>query len=92
MQSYAKTNLGFKKDFSGATDGSWPASWHVWETWSQAPDAGNLPTGPLRAMIFVGFVLFLIQIVSEMIKSGFVLMRREDLAELKVVEAPTRIE
>lgn len=92
LHSYAKTNLGFKKDFSGQTDGSWPASWHVWETWLQAPDAGNLPVGPVRAMIYVGFILFLLQILSEMIKSGFVLMRREDLAELKQVDAPTRIE
>lgn len=92
LHSYAKTNLGFKRDFSGETDGSWPASWHVWETWSQAPDAGNLPAGPIRAMIFVGFVLFLLQIISEMIKGGFVLIRREDLAELKIVDAPTRVE
>ena len=92
LHSYAKTNLGFKRDFSGETDGSWPASWHVWETWSQAPDAGNLPAGPIRAMIFVGFVLFLLQIISEMIKSGFVLIRREDLGELKVTDAPMRVE
>ncbi len=92
LHSYAKTNLGFKTDFSGQTDGSWPASWHVWETWLQAPDAGNLPVGPVRAMIYVGFILFILQIFSEMIKAGFVLMRREDLAELKQVDAPTRIE
>ncbi len=92
LHSYAKTNLGFKRDFSGETDGSWPASWHVWETWSQAPDAGNLPAGPIRAMIFVGFMLFLLQIISEMIKSGFVLIRREDLGELKVTDAPMRVE
>ena len=92
LQGYAKTNLGFKTDFSGETDGRWPASWHVWETWLQSSDAGNLPVGPVRALIFVGFILFLAQIVSEMIKSGFVVIRREDLADLTVVEAPTRIE
>lgn len=92
LHSYSKTNLGFKTDFSGQTDGSWPASWHVWETWKQAPDAGNLPTGPLRAMILIGFVLFILQILSEMIKSGFVLIRREDLAEIKLTDAPTRVE
>ncbi len=92
LHSYAKTNLGFKRDFTGETGGSWPASWHVWETWIQSPDAGNLPAGPIRAMIFVGFVLFLLQIISEMIKGGFVLIRREDLAELKVTDAPTRVE
>lgn len=92
LHGYAKTNLGFKTDFSGETDGSWPASWHVWETWKQSSDAGNLPVGPVRAMIFVGFVLFLCQILSEMIKSGFVLIRREDLADLKQVDAPTRVE
>jgi len=92
LHGYAKTNLGFKKDFSGESNGDWPASWHVWETWSQSSDAGNLPVGPIRAMLFVGFMLFLLQIISEMIKGGFVLIRREDLAELKVVDAPTRVE
>lgn len=92
LHGYAKTNLGFKTDFSGETDGSWPASWHVWETWLQASDAGNLPVGPVRSMIFVGFVLFFAQIFSEMVKAGFVLIRREDLAELKQVDAPARIE
>ena len=92
LHSYAKTNLGFKTDFSGETDGSWPASWHVWETWQQSSDAGNLPVGPVRSMMLIGFVLFLLQILSEMIKGGFVLIRREDLAELKVIDAPTRVE
>lgn len=92
LHGYAKTNLGYQRDFSGETDGSWPASWHVWESWSQSPDAGNLPAGPVRAMIFVGFTLFLFQIVSEMIKSGFVLIRREDLADLTQSDAPARIE
>lgn len=92
LHGYAKTNLGFKTDFSGQTDGDWPASWHIWETWKQSADAGNLPVGPVRAMIFVGFVLFLAQIISEMIKGGFVLIRREDLADLKQTDAPTRVE
>lgn len=92
LHGYAKTNLGYQRDFSGETDGSWPASWHVWESWSQSPDAGNLPAGPVRAMIFVGFLLFLLQIISEMIKSGFVLIHREDLADLKQSDAPARIE
>lgn len=92
LHGYAKTNLGFKTDFSGETDGSWPASWHVWETWQQSSDAGNLAVGPIRAMVFVGFVLFLLQILSEMIKGGFVLIRREDLAEIKITDAPVRVE
>ncbi len=92
LHKYAKTNLGFKTDFSGETDGSWPASWHVWETWIQDADAGNLPVGPIRALIFFGFILFLAQILSETIKAGFVLIRREDLAELKIVDAPARVE
>ena len=92
LHSYAKTSLGYQKDFSGATNGDWPASWHVWETWAQSPDAGSLPVGPVRAMIFVGFIMFLLQILSEMVKGGFVLIRREDLAELKVTDAPLRVE
>ena len=92
LHGFAKINLGFARDFSGQTDGSWPASWHVWETWTQASDAGNLPVGPVRAMIFVAFILFLAQVVSEMIKGGFVLIRREDLADLKVTDDPARVE
>ncbi|MEM7324272.1 MAG: hypothetical protein AAF531_14375, partial [Actinomycetota bacterium] len=92
LSSYATTNLGFKRDFSGETAGEWPAGWHVWETWAQSSDAGNLPAGPLRATIFVGFVLFLAQIGSEMIKNGFVMIHREDLADLKATDAPARIE
>jgi len=92
LHKYAKTNLGFKTDFSGETDGSWPASWHVWETWVQDSDAGNLPVGTVRALIYVGFILFIAQVLSETIKAGFVIMRREDLAELKSVDAPARIE
>jgi|GEM_PF-367944 len=92
LLGFAKNSLGFARDFSGETDGDWPASWHVWETWNQASDAGNLPVGPIRAMIFVAFVLFLAQIISEMIKGGFVLIRREDLADLKVTDAPARVE
>ncbi len=92
LHGYAKTSLGYKKDFSGASNGDWPASWHVWESWAQSPDAGSLPVGPVRAMIFVGFILFLMQMLSEMIKGGFVLIRREDLADLKQVDAPSRVE
>ncbi len=92
LQAYAKTNLGFERDFSGEGDGSWPAGWHIWETWAEASDAGQLPVGPLRAVILIGFLLFLFQVVSEMIKAGFTIIHREDLAELKQVDAPTRIE
>ena len=92
LHGYAKLNLGFKPDRIGDADGDWPASWHVWETWNQSADAGNLPVGPIRAMLFVGFTLFLLQIISEMIKGGFVLIRREDLAELKITDAPVRVE
>lgn len=92
LHPFVKTNLGFKRSFTGETNGEWPASWHIWETWQQSSDAGNLPVGPVRSLIFIGFVLLLLQILSEMIKGGFVLMRREDLAELKVTAAPARVE
>lgn len=92
LHSYSKNSLGFKRPFTGEGDGDWPASWHVWETWNQASDAGNLPVGPVRAMIFVGFVLFLLQVISELIKGGFVLIGREDLADLKQTDAPARVE
>ncbi len=92
LRPYAKTSLGFKKDFSGQTDGQWPSGWRVWETWEQQGDAGQLPTGPIQAMIFVAFCLFLLQIVADTIKHGFTLINREDLGQIPEQDVPMRVE
>lgn len=83
---YGRGALGMKRD------GTWPSGFRVWETWEQGNDAGNLPVGPIKAVMFVGFVLFGIQILSEVIKTGFVIIGRDDLAELKSQDAPLRVE
>lgn len=92
LQPYAKLSLGFKRDFSGETDGSWPSGWRVWETWEQQGDAGQLPTGPIQAMIFVAFLLFFLQVFAETIKHGFTLIHREDLGQVPEYDAPLRVE
>ncbi|MGI9610100.1 MAG: TRAP transporter small permease subunit [Acidimicrobiia bacterium] len=89
---YAKISLGWKRDFSGETDGSWPSGWKVWETWEQQGDAGQLPTGPIQAMLFVAFCLFLLQILADTIKHGFTLIDREDLGQVPEQDAPIRVE
>ena len=85
-QPYAATSLGRK------FDGEWPNGVRVWETWEQSSNAGELPVGPIKAMILVAFVLFGLQIVAELIKTGFVMMGDADHGELKESDAPQRIE
>lgn len=67
-------------------------TWKIWETWEQSPDAGGIPVSPIRMMILVGFVLLLLQILADIIKNGFVLIGREDLAGIHQHDAPIRVE
>ncbi len=83
---YAGVSLGQRRD------GSWPEGWRVWETWEQATDADQLPVGPIQAFIFVGFCLWGLQILAEVIKNGFVMMGRADLADVEESDAPLRVE
>ena len=85
-QPYAATSLGRK------FNGEWPSGFRVWETWEQSSDAGQLPVGPIKAMILVAFVLFGLQIIAELIKTGFVMMGNAEYGELKESDAPQRIE
>jgi TRAP-type mannitol/chloroaromatic compound transport system permease small subunit len=39
-----------------------------WGTWEVSPDANGLPRAPIKSMIIVGFVLLLLQAVSQAIK------------------------
>lgn len=86
LLGYAGTSLGQKRD------GSWPEGWRVWETWEQSGDADQLPVGPIQAFILVGFVLWAMQILAEIIKTGFVIIGRSDLGALESSDAPLRVE
>ena len=83
---YAAISLGRRRD------GSWPSGFRVWETWEQSGDADQLPVGPIKALLLVGFVLIAVQLVSELIKTGFVMAGRRDLGKIKSGDAPQRIE
>lgn len=69
LVDFAASALGRRRG-----DGSWPEGWRVWNSWEVSNDADQLPFGPIKAFIFVGFLLFAAQIVAEIIKTGFVLM------------------
>lgn len=83
---YSATNLGRR------FDGVWPSGWQVWDSWVQATDADQLPVGPIRAFLVVGFFLWTLQVVAEIIKSGFVIMGRHDLGDIQEADAPLRVE
>lgn len=83
--NYAATALG--RTF----DGTW-VNWRVWEVWEQSTDADGLARGPIKFLLFFGFVLFATQVIAQVIKSGFVLIGRQDLADLTHHDAPVRIE
>ena len=51
---------------------AWPFVWHSWGVWEGSPDPGGLPLRwLLKSMIIVGFVLLLLQGVSQTIKSFY---------------------
>lgn len=87
LKSYAATSLGQRRG-----DGTWPSGWKVWETWESAQDADELPLGPLKALIFVGFVMFALQVSAEIIKTGFVLMGKSKYGDIADSTAMQRIE
>lgn len=67
-------------------------TWKVWEVWQRSGDAGGLARAPIKVLLLVGFVLLLMQTIAELIKLGFVLGEREDIAAPEVHEEPLRIE
>jgi TRAP-type mannitol/chloroaromatic compound transport system permease small subunit len=58
-------------------------SWTLRET---SPDPGGLPRYPIKAMIFVAFVLLLIQAISQAIKYAAILTNTVDSATASQVE------
>ncbi len=87
LLDFAASSLGRKRG-----DGSWPDGWQVWNSWEVSQDADQLPLGPIKALIFVGFVLFALQIASEIIKTGFVLMGRHEYGDIASGDEFQRIE
>ena len=86
LKGYAATSLGRRHN------GEWPSGWRVWESWEEAVDAGGLPVGPIKVMILVAFVLFGLQILAELIKTGFVIIGDDKRGDLVERESPLRIE
>lgn len=91
LKPYAAVALGYNR-FANGGEGEWPAGWRVWESWVTSVNAGELPAGPIRAFIFIAFILWAAQIFAEMIKTGFIIAGREDLADIHAIEAPLRVE
>ena len=94
LKPYAAVALGYNR-FANDGAGEWPAGWRVWESWITSVNAGELPAGPIRAFLFVAFILWAAQVFGEMIKTSFVIAGREDLADIHAidgVEAPLRVE
>ena len=52
---------------------SWQAILDSWQIWELSPDPGGLPRAPIKSMIIVGFVLLIIQGISEAIKNFAIL-------------------
>ncbi len=86
LKGYAATSLGRRHN------GEWPSSWRVWESWEQGVDAGSLPVGPIKVMILIAFILFGLQILAEMIKTGFVMIGDEEKGDIIEHESPLRVE
>lgn len=86
LQHYAAAALGRRHN------GEWPAGWRVWQSWEEAIDAGGLAVGPIKTMLLVGFVLFGLQILAEVIKTGFVLIDRDDYGDIAARDIPQRVE
>jgi TRAP-type mannitol/chloroaromatic compound transport system permease small subunit len=86
LWDYGRKGLGMR------WDGTWPDGWRVWNTWETAWDAGSLPIGPIKALTFVGMVLFALQVLAEIIKTGFVMINREELADIHDHDEFQRIE
>ena len=86
LQRYTAAALGRRHT------GEWPAGWRVWQSWEEAVDAGGLAVGPIKTMLLVGFGLFGLQVLAEVIKTGFVLVGRSDYGDMRERAVPQRIE
>jgi TRAP-type mannitol/chloroaromatic compound transport system permease small subunit len=68
-------------------------TWKVWEVWEQSPDARGLPRAPIKVLVLVGFGCLLLQVLAELVKLGFVLTEKPEVAAPEEApEAPLRVE
>jgi TRAP-type mannitol/chloroaromatic compound transport system permease small subunit len=68
-------------------------TWQVWEVWEQSPDARGLPRAPIKVLVLVGFGCLLLQVLAELVKLGFVLAGRDEVAAAEEPpETPVRVE
>jgi TRAP-type mannitol/chloroaromatic compound transport system permease small subunit len=68
-------------------------TWKVWDVWEQSGDARGLPRAPIKVLVLVGFGFLLLQTLAELVKLGFVLTEKADLAAPEEpVHAPLRVE
>lgn len=91
LKPYAAASLGYNR-FANDGQGEWPSGWRVWETWEQSINAGELPVGPIQAFLFFGFILWAAQVFAEIIKTGFVIVGRDDLGDIAATDVPLRVE
>ena len=59
---------------------------------SSRPNAGGLSPAPIKVLLLLGFVFLLLQTIAELIKLGFVLGEKEELAAPEIHEEPLRVE
>ena len=67
-------------------------TWQVWEVWEQSPDAKGLSPAPIKVLLLLGFFFLLLQTFAELIKLGFVLGEKDELAAPEVHDEPLRVE
>jgi TRAP-type mannitol/chloroaromatic compound transport system permease small subunit len=72
-------------------DGTWP-TWKVWTIWEESSNPDGLPVGPIKAMLVVGFVLFGLQVIAEIIKAGLVLAGLAGEELIEEPDVPVRVE
>ncbi len=59
-------------------DGSWQ-TWQVWQIWESSANPDGLALGPIKLLLWLGFVALLAQTAAQVIANVFVLVGRADL-------------
>lgn len=59
-------------------------TWRIWEIWELSPDASGLPRAPIKAVVFIAFLLLFLQALAELVKLFAVLRGHEEWVDLPV--------